>query len=289
VAVESEKGKGSVFTLSLAVEMPEGTPLIEPNAEVIPPAAADDGAPRVRLEARILVADDRRDIQAVAKYFLERAGASVTMADDGRQAVEAALQAQSQGAPFHAILMDMQMPKLNGFEAVAELRQNGYRRPIIALTAGAMKGDREDCLRAGCDEYLSKPIDGRVLVETVSRFVPHRLASPPALSLGVRSEHPRRVLIVDDSRDAATALSRLLEMSGTRPQSPTTAGPPWRSRASSIPSSFYSTCGFPTPTASRSCAVSKATAPTTRRWSPTRAAPTTRRKTAFTAPDSTAT
>jgi CheY-like chemotaxis protein len=136
----------------------------------------------------------------------------VTIVENGEQAVEAALAAQTQGAPFHAILMDMQMPRMNGFEAVATLRAKAYRRPIVALTAGAMKGDRESCLEAGCDEYLSKPIDGRVLVEVLAQFVPHRTAS--AASTVFRSEQPRRVLIVDDSRDAAVALSRLLEMSG---------------------------------------------------------------------------
>jgi CheY-like chemotaxis protein len=190
----------------------EGAPLIEPEARTMAPAAEQDGAARVRLDARILVADDRRDIQVVAQHFLEEAGALVHVVEDGRQAVRAAWDAHSRGAPFHTILMDMQMPHMNGFEAVAELRRRGYRRPIIALTAGAMKGDREDCLKAGCDEYLSKPIDGRALVEMVSRFAPHHVVGK-AISHSKR-ESARRVLIVDDSRDAATALARLLEFGG---------------------------------------------------------------------------
>lgn len=213
VTVESEPGKGSTFTLVVPVGPLGDIPLIEPDAEIIPPAAPEESLSSLWLDARILVADDRRDIQAVARHFLERAGATVTTVDNGRQAVDAAVEAQAAGRAFHAILMDMQMPKMSGFEAIAELRQGGYQRPIIALTAGAMKGDREDCLKAGCNEYLSKPIDGRALVELVSRFVPHRMAAPKPAPFH-KTNQPRRVLIVDDSPDAATALSRLLEMSG---------------------------------------------------------------------------
>jgi two-component system CheB/CheR fusion protein len=216
MTVDSERGRGSTFTLVMPIDALHGSSLVEPDDRIIAPAADRDGAPRLRLDARILVADDRRDIQTVAQHFLEAAGAVVSTVNDGRQTVEAALDANSRGAPFHVILMDMQMPGLSGFEAVAELRRKGYRRPIIALTAGAMKGDREDCLNAGCDEYLSKPIDGRTLLNMVSQFAPHHFVEPDTNSPASRTpaEAARRVLIVDDSRDAATALARLLEITG---------------------------------------------------------------------------
>jgi signal transduction histidine kinase/DNA-binding response OmpR family regulator len=213
VAVESERGKGSVFTLTIPTGPLEDTPLIEPDAEVAAPANRGVAPPRVQLDARLLVADDQRDIQTVARRFLESAGASVTVVRNGQEAVDAALEAEAKGEPFHVLLMDMQMPQMNGFQAIARLRQKGYRRPIIALTAGAMKGDREDCLAAGCDEYLTKPIEARTLIEMVSRFAPHRTISESAAA-PVKSGRPRRVLVVDDNRDAAVALSRLLEMLG---------------------------------------------------------------------------
>jgi CheY-like chemotaxis protein len=167
-----------------------------------------------RLDCLALVVDDRRDIRFLSQHFLEQAGARVKTAQNGLEAIEMIVEAQNDGEPFDVIVLDMQMPEMDGYEAAARLRSMGIQTPIIALTAGAMKGDREDCLKAGCDEYLSKPIDGRSLVEIVSRFAPHHLAGPVEPVSRQSELSPRRVLIVDDSRDAATALARLLELAG---------------------------------------------------------------------------
>ncbi len=89
------------------------------------------------------------------------------IAENGKIACEKALAAREMGQPFDLILMDMQMPVMNGTQAVEQLRQADYVGPIIALTANAMVGDRETCIQAGCDDYLSKPINREEFLATV--------------------------------------------------------------------------------------------------------------------------
>jgi CheY-like chemotaxis protein len=115
---------------------------------------------------RVLVAEDNRINQALAKRLLEKEGHTVTIAADGRQAIQA-----FEKSAFDLILMDVQMPEVDGYEATAEIRRretNGQRIPIIALTANAMSGDRDRCLSAGMDGFISKPIDLKELVEAMS-------------------------------------------------------------------------------------------------------------------------
>jgi CheY-like chemotaxis protein len=119
---------------------------------------------------RILLAEDNAVNQTLAVRLLQKAGHAVTVAGDGREAVEA-----WRRQPFDVILMDVQMPVLGGFEATAEIRaeegRGGGRVPIIALTAHAMKGDRERCLAAGMDGYVSKPLRLRELAEALAGVV----------------------------------------------------------------------------------------------------------------------
>jgi two-component system sensor histidine kinase/response regulator len=117
---------------------------------------------------RVLLAEDNLVNQKLIIHLLEKRGHSVTVAPDGVAAVEASKQ-----ETFDLVLMDVQMPQMGGFEATRIIRAleapNGRRLPIIALTAHAMKGDRERCLEAGMDDYLSKPIQPKALFKAIGR------------------------------------------------------------------------------------------------------------------------
>lgn len=175
ISVESEYRKGSTFVLWLPVTPAQRETMGRPQVGKTgnkPATMSQQTLPS--LDARILLADDRRDVWRVARYFLEKCGAEVEIAEDGRQAVDAVNRSNAEGRPFSLILMDMQMPIMTGQEAVAALRKQGCKLPIIALTADAMEGERESCLAIGCDEYSPKPIDGPKLMRLVKRMIDER-------------------------------------------------------------------------------------------------------------------
>jgi CheY-like chemotaxis protein len=117
---------------------------------------------------QVLLAEDGPDNQLLISYMLRQAGASVEIADNGRIACSKALTAWRGEKPFDVILMDMQMPELDGYGAASRLRSEGYPGPIIALTAHALADDREKCLSAGCNDYMAKPIDRARLFELIT-------------------------------------------------------------------------------------------------------------------------
>jgi CheY-like chemotaxis protein len=127
--------------------------------------------PNVAREAgdliRVLLAEDGRDNQKLISHQLHRAGMQVTVAENGEIAFQMAMAEACKGTPYDVILMDMQMPVLDGYGAATKLRAVGYGRPIVALTAHAMVGDRERCIEAGCTDYLTKPIDRVKLIHTI--------------------------------------------------------------------------------------------------------------------------
>ncbi|MCD0460544.1 ATP-binding protein [Roseiconus lacunae] len=177
--LESEIGAGSTFYVRLPLEAEDELELIRPSLIVRtePEVIAPKKLPP--LSAKILVVDDRRDIRHISQHFLEKAGADVTTAEDGGEAIRIVGDAVGRGEAFDLIVMDMQMPNVDGLEATAQLRSMGVEWPIIALTADAMKGDRQRCLNGGCDDYLSKPIDHAKLVAMAVRYTqeitPHDL------------------------------------------------------------------------------------------------------------------
>jgi signal transduction histidine kinase/ActR/RegA family two-component response regulator len=171
--VVSEVGKGSVFHFTIRCESPETSP------QLLPPRPESAGAASSLPALRILVAEDNRVNQLVARRLLEKAGHNVTVCENGREATEKAL-----AGHFDAILMDIQMPGLDGLEATRLIRQaesgNGRRTPIIALTAHGLEQDFERCMAAGMDDYVSKPFRSGELYRALARALGS--AGSPGLS-----------------------------------------------------------------------------------------------------------
>jgi signal transduction histidine kinase/CheY-like chemotaxis protein len=171
IEVQSAPGAGSRFHLRL-----DPGPLAAARQLYALDANAGSGDAAQRpidssLRGRVLLAEDTKDVQVLLRHILTRAGLEVEIAENGREALAKALEARAADEPFDIILMDMQMPELDGYEATRALRAADYAPPIIALTAHAMSGEREKCLAAGCDDYANKPIDRATLLAVVRRWL----------------------------------------------------------------------------------------------------------------------
>ncbi len=171
ITVESEPGKGSAFRVVVPTGSLEGVVLHE-SSPIESPGGVVSGSSRIEhtLSGRILLAEDGMDNQRLISFVLKKAGLSITTVDNGQEAVTEALSARAKGTPYDLILMDMQMPVLDGYGATSLLRRHGYAGAIVALTAHAMVSEREKCLKAGCDDYATKPIERQKLLLLVSRY-----------------------------------------------------------------------------------------------------------------------
>ena len=167
LTMTSELGKGSVFSLTIPAGLDVAKQLILNRQNMAKDIKAGmDEVKQAELSGRILVAEDARTNQVLIKSLLKRLGLKVTIAEDGNQAVQQALSKQ-----FDLIFMDIEMPNMNGYEATKALRKEGLKTPIVALTAYAMKGDDEKCFEAGCDGYISKPIENEKLLQTLNKYL----------------------------------------------------------------------------------------------------------------------
>jgi PAS domain S-box-containing protein len=166
LSLQSEVGKGSVFTMCIPIgkesNVPRDTGSQEQEA-VQPNVTNRDSA---TFRGRILVAEDNLSNQKLIELLLQKMDLQVTLVEDGQQVVELA-----KTDSFSMILMDMQMPELNGYDATKQLRQAGLTIPIVALTAHTMQGDAQKCLDAGCDDYLAKPIDRERLRQVIQAYL----------------------------------------------------------------------------------------------------------------------
>ncbi len=169
ISVESTLGRGSRFTCRVAAATSPGVTMIQPQQQ-LQLESAGETAHRVHLEHRILVVDDRRDIRFLSRRILSAAGANIVEAIDGLDAIGKVNAAEQEQHPFDCIVLDMQMPRLDGYRTAERLRKMGFDRPILALTAEAMDGDSNRCLNSGCDDYMSKPINATKLLKTVARL-----------------------------------------------------------------------------------------------------------------------
>ncbi len=176
IAVTSEPGAGSRFVLTIAVGDVAEQPLVTP--ETIGEVSAEPVAkPKVDLSGlSVLYAEDGLDNQFLVKAILRKAGAKVELAPNGAIAVEMATEKE-----YDIILMDIQMPVMDGLEATRLIRQNGYQRSIVALTANAMANDRRLSAEAGCVEHLTKPINRMILLETVRDHCRDLVVCEPSL------------------------------------------------------------------------------------------------------------
>jgi PAS domain S-box-containing protein len=186
IGVESQPEVGSTFTVWVDAGSCVGNELLDNlTEEKLPRAADEDRSLNILLQGRILLAEDGRDNQRLISTHLRTAGAEVEIAENGRIAIELA-----QAEPFDLILMDMQMPEMDGYDATAELRRLGFTLPIVALTANAMSEDRAKCLASGCTDYLTKPIERGTLLKTVGQFLGQTPSQIPAPAQAPAAQPP---------------------------------------------------------------------------------------------------
>ena len=166
--VDSMEGRGSRFTLEIPCRVNEQL--------VDKPVSSEETTNRLPklAGARILLADDGADNRRLISHFLSMAGATTHEEADGQAALDTLLKSRNGQNPFDLVILDVQMPRLDGHETAKALREAGWGGPILALTANAMQGDREDCINAGCDDYLSKPIRKDTLLASISRLLDGR-------------------------------------------------------------------------------------------------------------------
>ncbi len=170
IVVTSELGKGSVFAFTIDVGNIENEALIDYatfKASIFEQRRVAKSSANLRLPpSRILVVDDGRANRRLITLVLERAGCFVEQAENGQIGVEKAL-----AGNFDVVLMDMQMPVLDGYQATRRLCEKGFKAPILALTANAMTGDQEKCYAAGCVGFIAKPVDIDELIATLEGYV----------------------------------------------------------------------------------------------------------------------
>jgi len=165
IGVESEPGGGSTFHFTVLLQHAPGkAPCEEAPAITTAPLAA------LVCQGRVLLVEDNIVNQKLAAHLLRKFGCNVDVAANGAEAVRMWKQ-----LPYDAIFMDCQMPEMDGYEATAEIRKaepEKTRIPIVAMTAHAMTGDRDGCLAAGMDDYVSKPISLVELRAVLARWMP---------------------------------------------------------------------------------------------------------------------
>ena len=163
LGVESEEGKGSCFWVEINFEIPQDVVLESPVKQQMEAVET--------LNGKVLLVEDNIVNQAVAKKMLEKIGVEYELANNG----QLALDRLSGEHDFDLVLMDCQMPVLDGYEATRSLREKEqdakHHLPIIAMTANAMEGDKEKCIAAGMDDYISKPVKMQALKETLQRWL----------------------------------------------------------------------------------------------------------------------
>lgn len=157
---DGESAKGSTFIIKIALDIPNSP---KPKHSMGLPKEVHLG--QQLSSTSILLVDDVEDNRLLIQRMLAKRGAHLTLATNGQEGLSKALEKE-----YDIILMDIQMPVMDGYTATKKLRQAGYKKPIIALTAHAMKDDRERCIEAGCTDYLTKPVQVESLIQTILNY-----------------------------------------------------------------------------------------------------------------------
>ncbi len=208
VTLQSEPGKGSTFEFTINDMESAGNTESTPQTQV-QPATSPAEHPIGRLSGRVLLAEDGADNRRLVSIYLEDAGLRVETANDGAQAVKMIVASHNAGKDYDAVLMDMQMPEVDGYIATAELRRRGLKDlPIIAFTAHAMASEKKKFLECGCDDYATKPVNPDALIRTLAKYIKpagKKDAMPkPATTPAVRMESPAQPPRVAPTRVAPT-------------------------------------------------------------------------------------
>ncbi len=173
IEFESEPGRGTTVSVSLPTGSLEGVERMRPldDSGDTPRTGVPSRAPAPHLAGRVLLVEDGADNQRLIRLLLAKLGLEIEICENGQQGVERALAAREAGHPFSLILMDMQMPIMDGYTATRILRRRGYTGSIVALTAHAMHAERGRCLAAGCDDFATKPVDRETFFALLSRYL----------------------------------------------------------------------------------------------------------------------
>lgn len=210
IEVESAAGQGSTFRVSLPTGPLDDAEWMSPDSHTL--SEGDPTLPPHQLPTitgKVLAVDDRREIRFLVEEFLETAGAEVVSASNGVQAIETWVEQRDQNNGFDTVVMDIQMPEMDGLEATRQLRAEGYEGPIIALTANALRKDRAACLEAGCNDFIAKPIDRAELVQKVGHWINNSPAkAQPQPKAGLM------ILVIDDHEATCSMQQIMLEQCG---------------------------------------------------------------------------
>ena len=197
LTVESTLHRGSSFTLTLPADACDKVALVKPIKTIVLQKSIAELSSKLD-DKHILIVDDQPAVRGLLKQFVESASGKVTTANNGQMALDTVADDRNQS--IDAIVLDLQMPIMDGIETVRTLRQRGHTGPIIAITANALQYGRRQCVAAGFDAYMNKPIVGNALISKL-----HQL---------IEGNTQRRVLVVDDAPESADPLSRILRIRG---------------------------------------------------------------------------
>lgn len=220
ISVESSFGKGSIFSFTIDPGDLQGIP--RSRLSLTRPTRRDNDELNLHVSGRVLIVDDLRELRRLTGHLVSQCHASVAFAENGVKALEAVLQAEEEGHPFHLVLMDIHMPVMNGIDSLKAMRRHKSNVAVVAMTAANRRGLKQSLLDSGFDEVLGKPIDRIALTQILDRYLIR--TEGPARSMELEKQRApeetisttvsRKVLLIEDDEDAAELIQLLLANQG---------------------------------------------------------------------------